>query len=242
MQPKSDSLFHFTKSLDSLKGILREGFKPRYSLEDSRLLGPDYTAFPMCCFCDIPISRIGDHAAFYGEYGMGMTRDWGQRNSLHPVIYAVPGAIVAESLTQIFEQSREQKPEAQRTRELMDDIAAQFLQIIPYVKPIAGNMLISGSIIEKEFSQESEWRFVPEPHQLAFKGNFSDKKEELDQSVEDRALKFTPTDVRYIFVKSDHDIPLVFDFLQANLGQFPMNDVKILISRIVSLETLTRDI
>ena len=242
MQPKSDSLFHFTKSIDFLKGILHEGFKPRYSLEDSALLGPNYTAFPMCCFCDIPISRITDHAAFYGEYGIGLTKEWGRRSALHPVIYAVEGAIVAESLRRIFDLTEEHKTEAKRSRETKSEIASQFLQIIPYVKPVSGNMVVGGNIISKDFSQENEWRFVPEPHEIVFSDKFAERKQELDEQVAGSALKFTPNDVRYIFVKNDHEVPVVFDFLQMHMGHFSMNDVKILISRIVSLETLKRDL
>ena len=57
MKARSESLFHFTKSLDFLKGILQNGYQPRYGLEDTSLLGRhDYIGYPMVCFCDIPMS------------------------------------------------------------------------------------------------------------------------------------------------------------------------------------------
>ena len=87
MSPKSDNLFHFTKSIDFLKGILLNGFLPRYCLEDTSYLTIEYIGYPMICFCDIPISRIGDHTAFYGNYGLGMTKEWGLRNNLAPLLY-----------------------------------------------------------------------------------------------------------------------------------------------------------
>eukprot|EP01034_Spumella_vulgaris_P011525 gene11525-14663_t len=69
-----------------------EGFWPRYSLEDFRwqVSGPnshEFAAFPMVCFCDIPLSRIDEHVGFYGSYGLGLSREWGIRAGLNPVQY-----------------------------------------------------------------------------------------------------------------------------------------------------------
>lgn len=93
MLPKSENLFHFTKSVDYLKNILGNGFLPRYSLEDTQAfdIGLDYIGYPMVCFCDIPISRISEHTAFYGGYGLGMTKEWGLKNGLQPLLYASRG-------------------------------------------------------------------------------------------------------------------------------------------------------
>lgn len=48
----------------------------------------DFVAFPMVCFCDIPLSRIDEHIGFYGKFGIGMTRKWAEQNGLNPVLYA----------------------------------------------------------------------------------------------------------------------------------------------------------
>ena len=45
MKPKSDNLFHFTKSLDVLKLILENGIQPRFCLEDIEWFNLD-------TFCD----------------------------------------------------------------------------------------------------------------------------------------------------------------------------------------------
>jgi len=88
--PRAISLFHFTKSMDVLQTILKEGFWPRYCLEDVQWQGHDtyeFVAYPMVCFCDIPISRISEHVGFYGSYGIGLTKQWGIKNNLNPVFY-----------------------------------------------------------------------------------------------------------------------------------------------------------
>jgi hypothetical protein len=76
MKPKSHTLFHFTKNVEFVKNILLDGFWPRYCLEDLSwyVFDVGYVAFPMVCFCDIPLSRINEHVGFYGEYGIGVTK------------------------------------------------------------------------------------------------------------------------------------------------------------------------
>lgn len=39
---KSNALFHFTKNIDSLKGILENGFSPRFSVEDVEWFEPKF--------------------------------------------------------------------------------------------------------------------------------------------------------------------------------------------------------
>jgi len=93
MKPKADNLFHFTKSLDILKLILEHGIQPKYCLEDFEWFKWDthkYLAYPMSCFCDIPLSRITEHTNFYGNYGIGLSKNWGFKNNLIPVIYSPP--------------------------------------------------------------------------------------------------------------------------------------------------------
>lgn len=242
MQPKSNNLFHFTRNIEFLKGILLNGFMPRYSLEDAGPLNIDYLAYPMVCFCDIPISRISEHTAFYGEYGIGMTKEWGLRNNLAPLIYTPTIGAATRIANFILNYSIPEDNTDAELKEFRNDLLAHAFKLIPMIKPISGNMIISGKPVEKDFSQESEWRYVPDHDSILVLEDFESKKEALNKSMESMKLEFTPADVRYIFVKADFEIPLVFDYIQANLGKFPLTDIKILISRIVSLETLARDV
>ena len=103
--PRSTTLFHFTKSLDVLKEILKTGgFIPRYSLEDIEWVGGnvDSVAFPVVCFCDIPLGRITDHVQFYGQYGIGMKQEWGAASGLNPIIYVSQTSHVAGILRQCW--------------------------------------------------------------------------------------------------------------------------------------------
>jgi hypothetical protein len=90
MRPRSQSLFHFTNQAESLFDILKAGFWPKYCLEDigwQNFEKFDYIAFPMVCFCDIPLSRIAEHTGYYGSYGIGLEKEWAEKNALNPVLY-----------------------------------------------------------------------------------------------------------------------------------------------------------
>lgn len=87
MKPKSNNLFHFTKTLEVIKLILKNGLQPSYCLEDNEwmALGDNkHVSFPMSCFCEIPLSRISDHTDFYGDFGLGFSKDWGLKKSFKP--------------------------------------------------------------------------------------------------------------------------------------------------------------
>ena len=238
MKPKSDNLFHFTNSIDVLKLILKNGVSPRYCLEDfSWFAGAHikYVAYPMSCFCDIPISRISEHTEFYGMFGIGFTKDWGLKNGLNPVLYLTQSGSVRDTIEYFFNLD---KPKNEKNDEQNENL----FTLLSHIKPINGTMLIGGEPTSKDFYQENEWRFVPQINKLLFSDALEKEKDEANLKVEKYKLEFAPQDIKYIFVKSDSDIPNLFDFINTNLGHFPHNDLKILQSRIISLETLKLDL
>lgn len=246
MNPKADNLFHFTKNIDVVKSILSHGFYPRYCLEDTDYLRLDtkYIAYPIICFCDIPLSRISDHTSFYGEYGFGLSKEWGLKNNLNPVLYTPQNGILPIHLKRLFDLRKEQK-EDENLEELKTEIGSTYLDIIPLVKPTNGKMVIGGNVIEKEFYQENEWRFILRNQDVQIfipHNSYENEKEEKNKDVEKYKLEFSPSDIRYIFVKRDHEIPGIIDHINTNLSRFPLNDIKILTSRITSLETIAGDI
>lgn len=238
MKPKSDNLFHFTKSLEVLKLILKNGLYPKYCLEDIEWFGWDddkYLAFPMCCFCDIPLSRIQEHTDFYGNFGLGFTKEWGAKNSLNPVAYSPSGGSIQSLMKYLFHL---EMPD----QDAKSELSSHSYKLWSLMKPTTGKMVVSGNFVEKEFYQENEWRYVPPVENLILMDTFEDEKEDANKSVEKYKLEFIPSDIRYIFVKSDSDIPSLVDFINTELGRFPLNDLKILQSRIISLDTLSRDL
>lgn len=248
MQPKSNTLFHFTKSPETLKHILQGGFWPRYCLEDIGWLGlakntHDYVAYPMVCFCEIPLSRIDEHVAFYGEFGLGLTRSWAETNGLNPVLYTSRSSEIANAFKQLSSHA-DRLP----TKEDKNSALRYTRHLLAHAKPTSGNMLINSDPVEKVFYQESEWRYVPTSSDFP---DFLRKDAFQDQDGLDAAnaltrqhamLEFSPRDIRYIFVKADSDIPDMVDFIYVNLRHHISSDQQMLMSRVVSLESLRHDL
>lgn len=95
----SSSLFHYTKTLDTLIGILSSGFRfsnvrepyPQVGWGDSPLtslgLQRTYVNNKVVCFCDIPLTQALGHRKFYKSYAIGISKDWARQNSVTPVRY-----------------------------------------------------------------------------------------------------------------------------------------------------------
>ena len=88
MTISANTLFHFTKKLDTLRNILMSKFYPRLCLESCFLDSTNKKwAIPMVCFCDIPLSNIDQHTQKYGNYAIGIKKSWACRKrmiSTHP--------------------------------------------------------------------------------------------------------------------------------------------------------------
>lgn len=130
-----NTLFHFTPSLDSLLGILRDTFYPRYCYDEFDLVDNDAQSFvedaiPMVCFCDIPLSLLVDHISTYGQYGLGMTKKWGLGKKLNPVIYFNKNSHLAVKLSTLTNDLIWQRRPA----------ALAFHEIMGYMKPYKGTL------------------------------------------------------------------------------------------------------
>lgn len=248
LQPKSHTLFHFTKNLDFLKDILINGFWPRYCLEDLKWYSSAetnyYIAYPMVCFCDIPLSRVDEHVSFYGNYGIGVTKDWAHINGLSPVIYLRENSSQENALKSLFNNNR--------YKAFYDNSNKDVNTLLANIKPTKGVMRFGADLVDKEFYQENEWRFsvTGDNSNVSIKQWISEDEfmNENNLNIENAktkelaSLKISPSDIKYLFVKSDADIPLLVNFIQTEMDMYSNKDTKILLSRITSLETISRDL
>lgn len=245
MTPRSRTLFHFTKNRETLKLILANGFWPRYCAEDTRWIGQasaQTVAFPMVCFCDIPLSRISEHVNFYGQYGLGMTREWATANALNPVLYLAGEGPVCSELIALNSHVNKLNGD--------DQVIAKstIRYLYAHVKPSTGVMAVDGNLVEKDFYLESEWRHVPrstDVEQYLTSKEFENAEKltvENKKTYDHCQLRFTPKDVKYIFVKSDADIPDLMNFIHTEMHHFPHADIKVLMSRVTSLESIQEDL
>ena len=110
--PNASSCLHFTKTMSTLKLILKNGLRHSYAFEEfpkniiqnlinecsGNILGvkpfeaeDDWgIAIPMVSFCDIPITRANNHSKDYGKYVIGLDKRFlleKDRYFFNPVIY-----------------------------------------------------------------------------------------------------------------------------------------------------------
>jgi len=246
MSPKSNTLFTFTQKFDTIQLILNGGFWPRYCLEDIDWVDKDlfpFIAFPMVCFCDIPLSRITDHVGFYGCYGLGMSRDWVLKSRLNPVQYMVPDSMLMDKLKMLLSHANDIPDQS------LSNSAKQTMRYIyAHTRPLSGTMKVNGKNKYKEFYQESEWRYVPSAREFVpflSESKFNDdvvREAENDKTKLKSMLKFEFSDVRFIFVPTDKDIPAMLSFIESTLATVSEDERCLLQSRVISIERLIEDL
>ena len=84
----SDWLYHYTRNIENLKGILLNGF--RYSRLEELIpyRANSYQASYAVCFCDLTMANASQHRASYGNIAIALSKDWGIKNKISPVRYA----------------------------------------------------------------------------------------------------------------------------------------------------------
>lgn len=99
MSKSANALFHYTRSVNNLTGIIKNGFEHRLVKEDLSIRGFRNSPFSfpgliryefswyMVCFCDIPLNSVHDHIKQYGSYGIGLNKEWGMSQGITPVRY-----------------------------------------------------------------------------------------------------------------------------------------------------------
>src|SRR5689334_23301426 len=85
MLKQVDHLFHITKKIETVKEIFRYGYKPSYAIET--LAGKRIKVL-MVSFSNVLLRDVGEQEVInYGSYAVVMTREWGIKNHVNPVVY-----------------------------------------------------------------------------------------------------------------------------------------------------------
>ena len=215
MEPKEYRLYHYTKDMKTVELILRGGFWPRYCAEDfSWMVGnpkPRFLFTPMVCFCDIPIDLSTDHRHEYGDYAIGLSKDWGKSKGVTPVLYVYEEGPIAKHLRK-FKRLISKEP--LNKSEFLD-----IWHLLPYLKPVTGTFPNGrGGMSIKDFDEEMEWRYVPRQHadelftDSVYK-NAIDRIEALNQKTKNSMLDFESDDVERVVVatmEEKHKLGSVF--------------------------------
>jgi protein associated with RNAse G/E len=246
----SNSLFHFTSSIDNLIGILESTFKPRYCLESIDFAANTRkekleAAYPMVCFCDIPLSKIKLHLTKYGKYGIGLKKSWGAENGLSPVFY-VDYKCQTSKLIEILSTFSNEFHD-----NLMQMTYESYLsRLVMYVKSYEGKMYRNGKYTKLiRFYDEREWRWVPEilpgnNRMNLTKSEFSDSqfRSLMNENISNSfRLHFYPDDIQYLVIDNESEIDNFIEKVERIKGRFNPETVKRLTSRIITREQIISD-
>lgn len=103
MQKSSNSLLHFTKNLDVIIAILNDKFYGSYCMERFNYDDKEYIlVVPKICFCDIPEETITRYT-HYGKYCIGLSKEWGKKKRINPVLYIENHSGIAESFIDAYQ-------------------------------------------------------------------------------------------------------------------------------------------
>lgn len=239
------SLFHFTRTFDTLSKIIcQKSFWPQFCLEDaSWITGETKTqvAFCITSFCDIPLSRLDEHVSIFGKYGIALSKEWGLRSGLNPVLYINKKSPMINGLRDSFDK-------ADHVYEALGAEAyIPAVTLAGYCKPYQGVVHRKGLEIQKVFYDEQEWRYIPRN----IHGNFSlydtienpkkERLEQLNQETKKYSLKFAADDVKYVVVDTSADACSIIETIEKAFAKAPAQTVSRLLTRIVTLTDVKSD-
>lgn len=204
----SYSLWHFTKKINIILSIIKNGFYPRTAKEDMNFLMKNYEhayiGTPMVCFTDIPIDHLDEHTEQYGQYGIGMNKEWGIKNGLNPILYIVDDSDLNNAILKlqcnIIQSNKNNENQ-------LKEIAILFWGMAGYFK----RYMESES--KKPYYDEREWRYLTpfsegeHTYRLIGKDLTCERIEKLNLEVQNKfPLKFSLSDIDNIVIPNDEDL------------------------------------
>jgi hypothetical protein len=158
-EPKDHRLFHYKECLEHFRDALTNGLWPRYCVEEFDWLLGHFTcmAFPVVCFCDIPIPAASSHRERYGHYALAIHKESAGGYDINPVWYIQEDSSVEEHLATILEHPG---------RVTLDTIPPAIKPLLPFLKSTIGaqpdrQAIRSGTLEILPFEEELEWRHSP---------------------------------------------------------------------------------
>lgn len=156
-------LCNYMTKIEYLKEVIRNmAFIPRYVEENLEYLNVQdlhTIAFPMTCFCDIPLTKVKNHMGVYGEYGVAIKKNVCIERDVQPILYLNNSARLKNDLSEALSKLLHEDPITPEWRMLPDAM----LSVLLYSKPIVGYM--SRDEWDKPhrllFKDECEWRYIP---------------------------------------------------------------------------------
>lgn len=250
---QADTLFNFTTELDHIITCIKNKMvSPRYCEEDIRYLKIPHLkkiAYPMKCFCDINLHRIEEHLQWYGYYGLAFTKAWGMQKQIQPIQYINPDSELRKDFTKAF--SAALKSDVRKESKTQSKVENFLLHEMMYYKPYEGKMRNrnTGKIKKKCFTDECEWRFIPDVTRAGFMqvyfnedilnaGGLNDISNSMS-GIREISLNFDYADLKYIIVKTLSDFEILTEVIMT-LGLDKLEEYQ-LISKVIIWDSAKGD-
>ena len=240
-----NSVIHYTRTLDNLKGIIADSFKIKYCLEN--VTGVD-SAFPLVSFCDIPLYQVKNHMVDYGYYGIGLSKAWANKNNLNPVLY-INGDSYLDLL--LKDQGERINAAVRKDAKSFDwDWLYQYVSLLSFVKAYKGKVTINSIQQERIFYNEREWRYVPSRAELKANGaqpqiygpNYLARKNEFNDTLKKMSLQFSIEDISYLIVDTDADVHEIIDHVKQIYKKKHEREIELLITKIFTKKQIFEDL
>lgn len=212
----SKSFFHRVKKYNIVELILEQGFKIFYCKEEiyrGKKVKSDYIGIPMVSFCDIPLSNVAKN--HYGKCGIAMSRSWGIRKHLEPVLY-YPNDIKCQSTKMII------KAADNFLNNRKDYDSYRILGYSkPMTKPTKQNGQSSDNYAEREwrkvYANPAPLKWLTEAEYDVYRGNHNTPKQPISTP-----LHFNVNDIDFILVDK-RNVNTLQNFIMNNLKQIGGN-------------------
>lgn len=212
----SNILWHQTQK-ENLKKILKnKQFRYSYSLEcigygDNELK----MAFPMLSLCDIPIADISEYLLKYGGNSIGLSREWGIKNAITPVIYCEKTSALLNNIESIIANTKSKT---------IEDFFWIFLS---HLKNHEGK-LPKYKYKKYRFYDEREVRIIPKKEDLQKVGeeialteneynNHKARNNDSSLLSNELTVSFDYSDIRYFILKDERSVNEIKEILSKEI-------------------------
>lgn len=245
MAISTNSIIHYTDTIDNLESILKEGLAIKYC-DESLVMEEDTkssAAHPMISFCDIPLSHSYKHFDAYGRYGIGLSKQWAKKFGINPVLYLDKDSSISKTIAEFIKERRT------KGTNLNSKQKNNILRIKCFSKNYSGHL--KRKLVDDKnyrFYDEREWRLVPESDKLngaSFSISSTEYKKDKDsynRKISTIRYTFDADDISYIIVDKTLEIPDVINTIRAAYSsKCTAKELDILFSKICSTEQITSD-
>lgn len=226
---------------------------------------------PMVSFCNIPLSMIKKHCLEYHQYGIGLTDNWVKANKINPVLYSYRGSTIMnffyESQLQGESFFNGKVNEYKDIFKIFNDTLKKPLLFLKPVEGISSKTkerklfydekewryvpslpnMYDTTISKKQMQKGALYFIINE--EKTFITNIIDLNTKiLDNSLkhsESYKLHFNLDDIEFIILKNNSEIIEMVEYIITTFKDEKTDDIpdelKVLISKIITLEQLTDD-